>query len=156
MILENRIEINASSKQVFDWLVLHMKTEETYREWHPEHKVMKWVKGKPMQEGSIAYNEEYLQDYLQKIKFKFLKITPNELIHFRVVFPLSIIAPYNKFIIESTGKDSCVLITTGKIRMSEKMFLNSHEAHADKLKYTKRHMKEEGENIKKALESKAV
>lgn len=89
---------------------------------------MEWVKGEPMQEGSIAYSEEYLQDYLQKIKFKFTKIIPNMLIEFRVLFPISLIAPGNKFIIEATGEDSCILIAYGKINMSEKLFLSFHKA----------------------------
>jgi hypothetical protein len=155
MILEDRIKINASAKTVFDWIVAHMKTEEAYKKWHPEHKALKWTKGNPFEVGSIVYSEEYLGDFLQKIKFKFVKIIPNELIQYRVLFPLSLIAPSNKFIFEKTGENSCILITTGKINMSEKFFLKSHKAHADKLKYTKRHMKEEGENIKEALTGSA-
>jgi len=154
MIFEDRIEIKSSAESVFDWLVEHMKDSESYRKWHPEHVTMEWIKGEPMKEGSIAYNEEYLEKHLQKLKFKFTKIVPNELIEYRVLFPLSIIAPGNKFIIEPTGENSCVLIATGKINMSEKLFLKSHKEHAAKMKNTKRHMKEEGENIKKALEKK--
>jgi hypothetical protein len=152
MILEDRIKINASANKVFNWLIEHMKDTESYQKWHPEHKVMEWVKGNPMEQGSIAYCEEYLQENLQKLKFKFVKIIPNKLIEYRVLFPLSIIAPCNKFIIEETGKESCILIAFGKINMSEKLFLKSHKEHANKMKQTKRHMKEEGENIKKSLE----
>ena len=44
MILEDRIKINASANKVFNWLIEHMKDTESYQKWHPEHKVMEWVK----------------------------------------------------------------------------------------------------------------
>ncbi len=47
-----------------------MNTQEAYQEWHPEHKVLKWVKGAPLKKGSVLYSEEYLGDNLQKIKIQ--------------------------------------------------------------------------------------
>lgn len=147
------IEINASAEKVFDYLVDHMTDSERYQQWHPEHRVMEWIKGDPMAEGSVAYCEEYLEDQLQKLKFKFTRVERPRRIEYRVLFPLSLFAPGNAFDIQPLGEDRCKLVASGKINMSEKTFLKMHEYHAEKMRLTKRHMKEEGENIKQALES---
>lgn len=152
MILKDTIEINASAEKVFEWLLQHMRDKASYQAWHPEHKELRWIKGEPCKEGSIVYIEEYLQGVLHKLKFRFTKIIPNRLIKYRVLFPLSIIAPYNKFIIEPTGENSCMFTAMGKINMPKWLFLKSHKYHKEKLEATMLHMKGEGENLKKALE----
>jgi len=156
MILKHTIEINTSAEKVYLWLTNHMKDKESYMQWHPEHLEIKWLKGNACEEGSIVYIEESLQGMMQKLKFKFIEVIPNKLIRYRVLFPLSIIAPENKFTIESTGENSCTFTAMGKINMSEKFFLSVHKNHQHKLEATMKHMKEEGENLKKGVENHSI
>ena len=152
MILKHSIIINASGEKIFNYIIHHMTDPESYRKWHNEHVNLVWLKGKPVTKGSIVYIEEYLGDSLQKLTFKFTNVIPNRLIKFRVLYPLAIFAPFNEFSIEERDKKSCIFTARGKINVPEKLFLKMHPYHEKKLFFTKRHMKEEGQNIKKALE----
>jgi hypothetical protein len=151
--LKDTIEINASAETVFKCLLQQMKDKESYKAWHPEHKEIKWLKGEPLEEGSVVYIEEYLQGVLQKLTFRFVQIIPNRLIKYRVLFPLSLIAPENRFEIEPTGDNSCRFTASGRIRMPMWLFLRSHKSHKGKLEGSRKHMKEEGENLKALAES---
>ena len=152
MVLKDSIIINASAEKIFNYLVQHMTDSKSYKEWHNEHVSLKWLKGKPVTKGSIVYIEEYLGESLQKLTFKFTKVIPNRLIKYRVLYPLALFAPGNEFIIEEREGKSSFFTAKGKIIIPEKLFLKMHPYHEKKLFFTKRHMKEEGENIKNALE----
>ena len=101
IILEDSIEVKASPEQIFDWLVQRMMDKEPYRAWHPEHVDIRWIKGEPMKEGSVVEIEEYLHDKLHKLIFRVTKVDRPSLIEYRPLFPLSIIAAPNRFLIES-------------------------------------------------------
>ncbi len=152
MIIKDSIVINAPPEKIYNYLIQHIIDQKSYKEWHKEHISLKWLKGKPSTKGSIVYIEEYLGDNLQKMTFKFTKFIPNKLIKYRILYPLALFAPGNEFIIEKLDDKSSTFTARGKINISEKMFLKMHPYHKQKLMFTKRHMKEEGENIKKALE----
>jgi hypothetical protein len=152
MIIEDSIEINASAENVFNCLLQNIRDKESYRAWHSEHKDIQWLKGPPLSEGSIMYIEEYLQGFLLKQKYKIIKIVPNKEIKYRVLFPLSLIAPENKFYIKTTGENSCIFTAMGKINMPTWLFYRLHKSHKHKLEASKQHMKEEGKNLKKAAE----
>jgi hypothetical protein len=152
IVLKDSIKINASSEKVYEWLIQCLKNKENYQAWHPEHQDIRWIKGQPVQEGSIFYIEEYLHGILHKMRFRIIKIVPNSLIKYRILFPLSIFVPENKFIIEPMGKDGCTFTAMGKINMPYWLFIRMHKSHEQKLEASRQHMKEEGENIKKALE----
>ena len=146
--LTDSVEIEATPEQVFDWLVERFKDKESYQAWHPDHVDIRWIKGESLQEGSIVYAEEYLHGELHKLKFVITKVVPNRVMEYRPLFPLSIFAPGNAFLIEPKGENSCIFTATGSLRagpLFEKLGKSRIEA-------TKQHMKEEGENLKKALE----
>jgi len=151
--LEDSIEVKAPPEKVFQWLTQRMMDRESYQAWHPDHVDIRWIKGKPLQEGSIVYAEEYLHGDLHKLKFRITKIVPNRLIEYRCLFPLSIIAPGNKFIIEPKGRDVCIFTATGTLRIPRRLFVRIHKNHKHKIEDTQQHMKEEGLNLKKALET---
>lgn len=58
MTLEDSIEIKTIPEHVFNWFI-NLRTGEDYRVWHPNHIDWRWIEGKPLQEGSIVYFEEY-------------------------------------------------------------------------------------------------
>ncbi len=154
--LKDSIEINGSAEKVFMQLARYLTNGESYKSWHPEHVELQWVKGDPLQEGSILYAEEYLQGYLHKFKFRITRIVPDKLIAYRPLFPLSIIATGNTFTIKSIGENRCSFTAEGHIRFPLWLFKKVHKNHEGKLIASEKHMKEEGENIKKAIEEGSV
>ena len=150
--LTDTIEIHAPAVKVYEQLASYLTSKESYLSWHPEHVDLRWIKGEPVREGSILYIEEYLQGYLHKLKYRMTRIVPNESIAYRPLFPLSVIATGNTFKIESRGEDRCVFSADGHIRFPLWLFKKMHKKHEGKLVASKQHMKEEGENIKQAVE----
>jgi uncharacterized protein YndB with AHSA1/START domain len=145
--IEDSIEINVPAEKVFEWLT-NLRDSETYRTWHPDHVSLRWIKGEPFREGSVVYAEEYLHGKLHKLKFVGTKMVPNRLIEYQLAFPLSFLSK-SSFIIEPTGENSCIFTAKGSMRggpLYKKLGRKSIEA-------TIRHVKEEGENLKRILES---
>jgi uncharacterized protein YndB with AHSA1/START domain len=146
--LIDSIEVAAAPEKVFEWLGKRFKDKEGYQAWHPDHVDVHWIKGEPLQEGSIIYAEEYLHGQMHKLKFVITKIVPNKKVEYRLLFPWSFFASGGTFLIEPKGRRSCVFTATVSFRggpLFQKLAKNRIEA-------TKRHMKEEGENLKNALE----
>ena len=114
--LKDSIEIQATPEKVFKWLVQRFNSKEDYQAWHPDHVDIGWVKGEPLQEGSIVYAEEYLHGQLHKLKFLITKVVPNKVIEYRALFPFSLFAPQNAFIIEPKGKHNSIFTATGLFR----------------------------------------
>jgi hypothetical protein len=77
---------------------------------------------------------------------------PNRLIEYRSLFPLSILAPGNTFHIEPKGENSCIFTAKGSLRLPGWLFKKLHKKHENKIEATEEHMKEEGGNLKRALE----
>jgi hypothetical protein len=150
--LSDSIEVMASAEEVFEWLARRMSDGESYRAWHPEHVDVRWIKGEPLQKGSVLYAEEYLHGDLHKLKFRITRVVPNRLVEYRSLFPLSLLSPGNRFIIEPTGENSCVFTASGSLRLPRWLFKKMHKKHKHKIEATERHMREEGENLRKAVE----
>lgn len=148
MILRDSIKIKAPPEMIFNFLT-ELKDDDSYRAWHPEHVVMHWIRGKPFEKGSIAHFEEYLHGKLHKAKVICTKVVPNRLIEYRPLFPLSILFPRNQFILEPLDDGGCIFTASLVIRtgpLGRKLMRRQMEG-------VKRHMKEEGENLKAILES---
>ncbi len=150
--LEDSIEIQASAGDVYAKLMEYLSRRESYQEWHPEHVDLRWTHGEPLRVGSILYVEEYLQGHLHPLKYRITKVIPNELVSFRPLFPLSIIATGNTFRVDAIDEESCTFSADGYIRFPLWLFKRLNKNHEGKLLASKQHMKEEGENLKKAVE----
>jgi hypothetical protein len=150
--LKDSIEVEANPEEVFNWLVERLRDKESYQAWHPDHVDIRWIKGEPVQEGSVLYAEEYLHGVLHKLKFRIAKVIPNRLIEYRIAFPMSLLAPGNSFVIEPKGEDRCTFTAQGSLRLPRWLFANMHPKHKGKIEATERHMREEGENLKRAVE----
>ncbi len=152
--LTHSIEVNASAEDVFDFLV-NLVDDETYRAWHPEdHVALRWIKGEPWKEGSVVYAEEYIHGKLHKLKFLVAKVVPNREIQFcpasrllRIYFPM------NAFLIEPKG-DSCVFTATGRLRVGRLARALASKKLETGIASARKHMKEEGENLKRILEGR--
>lgn len=151
--LKDSVEIKTTPEKVFDFL-MHLVDDESYRAWHPDdHVTLRWIKGQPWEEGSVLYAEEYIHGKLHKLKFLITKVVPNRAIEF---MPLSrllrIYFPKNAFTIESKG-DTCVFTATGCLRVGRIVKILAKNKLKVGLASVKKHMKEEGENLKRKLES---
>jgi hypothetical protein len=146
------IEIKTTPENIFNFLA-GLVDDESYRAWHPaDHVTMRWLKGDPWLEGSVVYAEEYIHGKLHKLNFTVIKVVPNKKIEYAPTSKfLRIYFPKNEFIIEQKG-DSCLFIASVTYRIGwivKTFFKKSLEKG---LSSVKKHMKEEGENLKEILE----
>ncbi len=153
VVLRDSIEVKTSPEKAFKFLT-SIVDGDTYRAWHKgDHVGFRWLQGKPWTEGSVLYAEEYIHGKLHKLKFKITKIVPNEKIEYS---PTSCFIrkffPKNEFLIEQKG-ESCLFTASGTYRVGKigKIFFGKSIERA--LSSVKQHMKEEGENPKRILES---
>lgn len=146
-ILKDSVEINAQVEKVW---VFFDNLDVNYKSWHEDsHVTCRWLKGRPHEEGSIAYFEEILDGQLCKIKAITIKVVKYRLVETRSPFPVSIIHTKGTYIFEPKGNSS-VFTAINHFRIPSlfnKRLLSLVAA-------TEKHMKEEGENLKKIIESK--
>ncbi len=146
MILEHTIPIKKDADTIFRFFE---NMEENYTRWHPQHICFHWEKRAGLKDGSISYFEEKIGDEHLKTKVIYTRVIPRRYIEF---------TPVNRFIriflrkmtfpIEPDGSHciftaQVILKWIGPIakKMNEKKF-----------ELIRRHMKEEGENLKMILE----
>ena len=146
--LTDSIEMEVPPEKVFNWLT-NIRDKETYQAWHHDHVEFIWIKGEPFQEGSIVYFEEYIHGKIHKLKFLCTKSVPNRLIEYRPLFPWSFFMPKNSFAMEPSGKNGCTFTATVNLRAGP-LFKKLGRKRLDTIR---QHMKEEGENLKRILES---
>ena len=150
-VLTHKIKIRTTPARI--WNFFKEMDDKKYLLWHPQdHVSFKWVKGKPMEEGSVARFEEYLHGKLHKMSVKYLKAVPNKLIEFTMVNPpfWNIFYPKSSFEIKKEG-NYCYFIAKNYFRIGIfKFFFSSLiDKQVDSIM---KHMKEEGENLKKLME----
>lgn len=146
-ILKDSIEILVPPKIIFDWLI---NLPRNYLEWHPDHIKAEWLTpAENIKPGSVLYVEESLHGELHKLKFRLTKIIANNLIEFKISFPMSIISPGGSFIIKPI-KGGSIFTATMKFRMG-KLLLKFAKKQVEEFRI---HMKEEGKNLKAILERK--
>jgi len=153
--LSDSIEVEATPEEVFQWFIHRLRDKESYQAWHPDHVDIRWIKGEPVKEGSIVCAEEYLHGALHRLKFRIVKIVPNKRIEYRPLFPFSLLVPGNAFVIEPRGDGQCIFTAMGSLRLPRWLFERVAKRHKEKIEATKQHMKEEGQNLKKAVEIRA-
>ena len=152
LILTDAIDINTTPGKVFHYLT-SIVDSESYQAWHKEdHVSFRFLKGKPWSLGSVMVAEEYIHGKLHKLKFIITKIVPNKKIEYAPTsWLLRKYFPKNEFIIEAQG-DACRFIASGTYRIgwiAKTFFKRKLE---DGLLSIKKHMKEEGQNLKHILE----
>ena len=154
IILKDSIEINASPEAVFNFLV-GIIDDQSYKFWHPQdHVAFCWIKGEPWKEGSVFRANEYLKGELHTLTFRITKLIPNKIIEYVPSFwLLRIYYPKNSFIIEPK-QDGCIFTAMGSFRVGRLVKTFAKNKLSSGISSVKRHMKEEGENLKRILESK--
>ncbi|NPE09564.1 MAG: hypothetical protein GNW80_14855 [Asgard group archaeon] len=144
MELVDTIEIQAKPEEIFQWFLM---MSENYCEWHPDHIKSVWVKGNPFEVGSILYSEEYLHGEIHKMKFRTIEMIPNRLIRYKMLFPGNLVSTTGKFIFEPKGAGT-LFTATLNFRFGRLLTKFASKQKEELIK----HMKEEGENLKKIME----
>ncbi len=149
-VLKDSIEIKTTPEKIWEFFT---NLEQNYKTWHlEEHILFHWTKGKPMEEGSTFYAEEFVHGKLRKLKGTIDEVVPNRKIVFKFSFPVSLISPKHEWRIEPKGSNS---VFTAMLDVRWEGFyrkIMGNKGMDDLIAVGKKHMKEEGENLKKILE----
>ena len=147
--LKDSIEIKTTPEKIWDFFV---NLEKNYKSWHPEdHILFKWTKGKPMELGSQWYAEEVLGGKIFKIKGCICEVVPNRKSVSKYSFPLSLVAPKVETLIEPKGSSS-VFTAISYLRAGNLFYKLSKKEMERRVGIHKKHVREEGENLKAILE----
>ena len=154
VVLTDSIEIGTTPEEIFKFLT-SIRDDNSYRAWHKkDHVTFRWIQGLPWKESSIMYAEEYFHGKLHEFKFIVTQVVPNEkIVYSPVSRMMRIFFPKNEFIIVDKGATSLFIASvTFRVGWIGKKFFQKSINKG--LASAKRHMKEEGENLKLILESK--
>lgn len=149
LVIRDSIEIQTTPEKIWEFFV---NLEQNYKAWHPEdHVSFNWSRGKPMEEGSAFYAEQYVMGKIKKYKGSCAEIVPNRKFVFKFSFPTSLVSPKAEWQIEPKGSYSVFTAITymrwGRLfqRLFRKEMKKLIEAHH-------KHVGAEGENLKNILE----
>ena len=147
--LSHSIEIKTTPEQIWNFL----KNPDNYTTWHPkDHIKLIWTEGKPFELGSKMYSEQRVFGKIQKYNGQIKELIPNKKVVFRFKFPVSLISPEIEWRIEPKGS-STVFTAISYIRAGH-LYKKIFKKDMKKLiTEHNRHVSEEGENLKKILES---
>lgn len=149
IVLKDTIEINAPPEKIFEFFLNIDK--ERYILWHPsDHVEFHFEKGNRIEEGAIAYFEEYIHGELHKMKVVYTNIIPNRLIEFKLTNRFwRIFLTKSTFLIEPKN-GGCIFKAYNYFRLGP----ISPRSEKVKIQFAtvKKHMKEEGLNLKKIME----
>ncbi len=143
-MLSESVTISKPVDEIFSWF---LELEENYQTWHHQHIVARWIKGKKFEKGSVLYTEELMGGKVERLKFKTIKVIPNRLICFKLLFPESLICSGGTFRFDSENAST---IFTATLNFKFEKLLA--KIFGLKMEQIQRHMKEEGENLKAIME----
>ena len=141
--LSHSIKIKTSPDKIFEWFG---DLPVYYRSWHPEHVTARWIKKFEEGVGTVFYAEQKLDGDRGGYIFTVTEYVPGRLIVYKPSFPRSLNLSRGSFVVEPV-EGGCIFTATLRFRFG---FLMSESF----LKDIKIHIGEEGENLKKLLESK--
>ncbi|MFH1680387.1 MAG: SRPBCC family protein [Candidatus Eisenbacteria bacterium] len=146
--LSHSIEIDAPPESVYGFF---LDIEENYTKWHPDHVVFRWIEGGSLAKGAVAYSEQYIHGKLHRLKARFTKVVPYREIEFSWVNPLiRFFAPRNTWVFEPAG-GGCRFTAEGDLRLG---WISSRMGRVkQRLEEGRRHIEEEGENLKRLVEA---
>jgi uncharacterized protein YndB with AHSA1/START domain len=149
--LKHSIEIETSPEKIWEFFI---GLDKNYTTWHPEdHVTFQWIKGKPLEEGTTFYAEQYVKGKITKFKGTCVDIVPNRKIVFKFAFPISLVSPKVEWQIEPKGSN-CIFTAITYMRWG-RFFQKLFKKHMkDSIELHDKHVGAEGENLKKILEDK--
>ncbi len=154
-VLTHSIEINTTAEEIFRF-IRNLDNDENYKAWHTDHVSMHWSKGLPWQEGSVVYAKEYFGGKLHKLKFVVTKVVANrEIEYVPVSWFMKRYVPKLTFSVEPKN-NVCIFTASTYYRLPFLPMLYAKKHIEKGLDGVRKHIKEEGENLKIMLESNKI
>lgn len=143
MILETRTVIDAPPSRVF---ACFEDMEALYVRWHPDHRVFRWIKGRGCKEGNVFYFNETIAGRKYPKKVVFTEVRPGAYIAFAPVWCIvRLVLPRMSFEMrDQGGKTELIALRMGPLTI---------RMHRREFEIIRRHMQEEGENLKRIVEA---
>jgi hypothetical protein len=143
--LHETTEISVAPDRVWDWLT---GLAGSYRQWHPDHVSAEWISGIPNEVGSVLEVVERLGGHTDRLRLELTRIDPQQRYEYRIRGPISALLPRGAFVVEPAdgGSRLHATIETRFPRLTRAIF-------GRRAQQLRRHMQEEGANLKQILES---
>jgi hypothetical protein len=150
MILRDAIDVRATPADIFSFF--DGLNQDRYLQWHPDHRTLRWTRGRGLGVGNEFYFEEVIAGKLLKKTVVFTRIDPERQIEFAPTFWLMrVFLPRLVFRVEPIGGGLHRFVAEIHLRVGpigER--LNRREFDA-----IRAHMKLEGVNLKRLVEASA-
>lgn len=147
--LRDEVVVDAPPDDVFEFF--RSMDEQRYLAWHREHIAFQFVEGEQIEEGARAYFEEDVGDEHIESTVRYTEVRPAEYIEFRDEDRLTrLFNPKNTFAFAPADGGTRVVAAI-HLRIGPLERLSSQVRH--ELDELRRHMREEGENLKQFVES---
>lgn len=144
--------INASAASVFNFLT---NIDSMYKVWHPkDHRFCKVIRGKLNKVGSVFHALEILDGFPLYLILKLVKVDHNHYLEYRAVFPFSLLKlGYGYFKIQPLSPNRVKLTAFVQYGLQPAAF-DGIANFVVKAETARKHIREEGENMKQYLEQK--
>jgi len=154
IVLKDEIAVNAPPSKFVEWF---SHIDEKYREWHPEHILGRYIKGTPFEEGSILYFEEYIGKPKYKFRFLVNRVEPDKRMEYKILFPYTFLNARGSFTFQKQdgGTRFIAVVSVGWGGAVGRLLDRIYWLFGGgRLKEIRRHMADEGVNMKKIMEGK--
>lgn len=140
--------INAPAKDIFNFLV---SIDSLYKIWHPtDHVFCRVLSGSLAKRGSRFHFLEIINGFPLYLAAKITEVRENEYLEYAPIFPFSLFKTGKAYFrIEKVSDNQCKLVAY--VEYGNK-FLDKIANFFVKTKFAEKHIREEGENMKKYLE----
>jgi len=91
------------------WRFFADEVEERYADWHPEHLRWKWLRGAPVEAGSVWFADEWVGRMRIQGRFIVDQAEPARLFSYRLAFPSSLVGAGGSFGLEPSEDGGCWL-----------------------------------------------
>lgn len=148
-ILRDTIVVDAPPEDVFEFF--RSMDHDRYLAWHDEHRDFHLVEGECIEEGTRAFFDEEIGDDRIASTVRYTEVRPGEYIEFRDENWLTrLFNPKNVFVFEPVDGGTRVVAEIHlRIGPLERLSSQVHQ----ELEEVRRHMREEGENLKRLVEA---
>lgn len=146
--LGDSVDIDAPPEAIWEWLS-HLA--ERYTDWHPGHVSAEWRRGRPNAVGSVLEAVEVLGGHRERLRFEVTAVEPPRRFAYRLRGPISLMLPRGEFAIALADGGSRFTATIDVRFGTVVEALFGRRAAA-----LRRHMREEGENLKRIIEGHTV
>jgi uncharacterized protein YndB with AHSA1/START domain len=143
--LVDSIVIDSPPELIWEWLT-DLATQ--YTRWHPDHVSAEWERGEPNQVGSIMRAVEDLGGTREVLRFEIASIDPPHRFEYRIRGPISMLLPGGAFTV--TPHNGVSQFTAS---ISYRFGALTEWLFRRRMTVLSEHMKEEGHNLKRIIES---